>query len=100
MIRGNEIRIKWPSRWEGPNKAQWIVDALDRITRIVSTSQLAATPKTDGYPYSLDDMSNDWWAKFDEEAGELVVAYRYGDPNLPWFSALELVIAKFCGLDR
>ncbi len=61
---------------------------IRRLAALVS-DRPNVTEKPTGYRYVLDE-TNDWWADFDKETGEYVLAHRHGPEER--MTALKTVV--------
>lgn len=96
-LNGNFLKISVPRNWTAEDAKQ----ALDRVTRIVSPDQKEAKPKEDGYAFSLDESTNNWWGDFDLTAHpHLQVVFRYGHGHSEELAALGKTLVFLLGVEK
>lgn len=83
-----EITVKVHRRWHEDEES--LVKRIARVTQHCGDQYVEQ--KTDGYKWTLNYQSNDWWCSGIED-GHIKIAYRYGaGGNADMMAALKTLL--------
>lgn len=81
-----EITVKIHHRWKDEEQL------VKRIARVTQYTDEYVQQKQDGYKWTLNYQSNDWWCSGIED-GHIKIAYRYGaGGNAEMMTALKIFL--------